>query len=30
MYLVLNFLYLGQTGLAVLVRLGRSLPKEAA
>jgi phosphatidylserine synthase len=29
MYLVLNFLYLGQTGLAVLVRLGRLLPKGA-
>ena len=29
MYLVLNFFYLGQTGLAVLVRLGRPLPKGA-
>jgi phosphatidylglycerophosphate synthase len=30
MYLVLNFLYLGQTSLAVLVRLGRPLPKAAS
>jgi hypothetical protein len=29
MYLVLNFLYLGRTGLSVLVRLGRPLPKGA-
>jgi phosphatidylglycerophosphate synthase len=29
MYLVLNFLYLGQTGLGVLLRLGRPLPKGA-
>ncbi len=30
MYLMLNFLYLGMTGLGVLVRLGKPLPRSAA